>query len=47
MKLYSYQTGACLREATPDEIEQSLDAAETDGGVGVFRAASGLLCFCA
>ena len=32
--LYNYQTGAYIREATPEELAESEDAATHDGGAG-------------
>jgi hypothetical protein len=33
--LYDYNTGDAIRNATADELEASIEVAESDGGVGV------------
>ncbi len=39
--LCDYRTGASLRPATRDELIESLEAAEDDGGIGAFQLEDG------
>jgi hypothetical protein len=36
-RLYDYRTGEYLRAATADELAESLEAAERDGGPGLIE----------
>jgi hypothetical protein len=35
--LHEYESGNIIREATPEEVEQSNRAAQIDGGAGIFE----------
>jgi hypothetical protein len=39
--LYDYRTGDTIREATPDELAASVEAARHDGGAGVILTCAG------
>lgn len=43
--LHDYRTGAFIRPATAEELVESLEAAEDDGGSGVFEIEDGRVVF--
>lgn len=42
--LYSYKTGKAIRNATPEELQASIEASQHDGGAGVIMV-DGQSCF--
>lgn len=42
--LHNYDTGEAIREATTEELAESIEAAEHDGGAGVIEV-DGVRCY--